>query len=224
MAKSKIIKEFANNEISLEVALNRLIIIASDIENDELAQWAENELNGYHEASKLPVYRIIENTRFLYSGINGNLNVTNAPLQLTEIIGADKLDDKFYIFDGVESLISFVNSQNKYEYAKDLTAYAGIVRAKTGVLCTLIKQVIPINEIVNIISTIKSKLLKVLIALDKEYGCLDKLDIDITHKDPKKVRKINSIIINYIYEDRSIKIGDKNRIDSTDIQSGEKHG
>jgi len=41
MAKSKVIKELANNEISLEVALNRLLIIASDIENDELAQWAE---------------------------------------------------------------------------------------------------------------------------------------------------------------------------------------
>ena len=44
MAKSKVIKELASNEISLEVALNRLLIIASDIENDELAQWVENEL------------------------------------------------------------------------------------------------------------------------------------------------------------------------------------
>lgn len=38
MAKSKVIKELASNEISLEVALNRLLIIASDIENDELAR------------------------------------------------------------------------------------------------------------------------------------------------------------------------------------------
>ena len=63
----------------------------------------------------------------------------------------------------------------------------------------------------------------ILIKLDKEYGCLDDLDIDITEKDPEEVRKINAMIINYIFEDRSIKIGDKNRIDRTEIKSGENH-
>ena len=62
------------------------------------------------------------------------------------------------------------------------------------------------------------------IKLDKEYGCLDELDIDITEKDPEEVRKINAMIINYIFEDRSIKIGDKNRIDGTEIRGGENHG
>ncbi len=38
MAKSKIIKELANKEISIEVELNRLLIIASDIDNKELIQ------------------------------------------------------------------------------------------------------------------------------------------------------------------------------------------
>lgn len=46
MAKSKIIKELANKEISIEVELNRLLIIASDIDNKELIQWAKNESNG----------------------------------------------------------------------------------------------------------------------------------------------------------------------------------
>ena len=48
--------------------------------------------------------------------------------------------------------------------------------------------------------------------------------IDITEKDPEEVRKINATIINYIFEDRSIKIGDKNRIDGTKIGNGENHG
>lgn len=37
MAKSTIIKELANNQISMEVALQRLMIIASDLENEELS-------------------------------------------------------------------------------------------------------------------------------------------------------------------------------------------
>ena len=41
------IKQLANNEIDLEVALSRLMIIASDINNEELYKWAESELNGY---------------------------------------------------------------------------------------------------------------------------------------------------------------------------------
>lgn len=44
MAKSKIIKDLANNQISIEVALQRLMIIASDLDNEELLAWAEAEL------------------------------------------------------------------------------------------------------------------------------------------------------------------------------------
>lgn len=38
----------------------------------------------------------------------------------------------------------------------------------------------------NVISAIKSKLIKALIKLDKEFGCLDELDVDITKKTLKK--------------------------------------
>lgn len=219
MAKSKVIKELASNEISLEVALNRLLIIASDIENEELAQWVENELNGYPAGAELPAYREVDNTYIVYSGINGRFQVKNAPLPLYEILGVDKEQYSFRIFDGVNSLTTQMTGE--YKYGSDLTALAGIIRAKTGISCTSITQLVPQNAIENIISAIKSKLLKVLIKLDKEYGCLDELDIDITEKDPEEVRKINATIINYIFEDRSIKIGDKNRIDGTEIESGE---
>ena len=99
MAKSKVIKELASNEISLEVALNRLLIIASDIENDELAQWVENELNGYSDGAELPAYRVIDNTHFVYSGINGRFKVENAPLPFLEILGVDKREYSFNILD-----------------------------------------------------------------------------------------------------------------------------
>lgn len=49
MAKSKILKEVANNEISVEIALRRLYIIASDLEDDALITWIDKELNGYSE-------------------------------------------------------------------------------------------------------------------------------------------------------------------------------
>lgn len=141
MAKSKVIKELASNEISLEVALNRLLIIASDIENDELAQWVENELNGYSDDAELPAYRVIDNTRFVYSGINGRFSVENAPLPFLEILGLDKKNYVFNILDGVNSLTSLI--EGKYEYGRDLTAMAGAVRAKTGMLVHLSDNLFP---------------------------------------------------------------------------------
>ena len=46
MAKSKILKELANNEVPLDVALKRLLIICDDLDYKELFSWAEKELNG----------------------------------------------------------------------------------------------------------------------------------------------------------------------------------
>ena len=65
-------------------------------------------------------------------------------------------------------------------------------------------------------------LLKVLIQLDKSYGCLDDLDIDISGKTPEEITRINAIINNYIFTDNSVHIGDKNKIENTDVLTGEK--
>lgn len=65
MVKSKVIKELANNEISLEVALNRLLIISSDINNEELALLAEKELSGYLTDDVVPDYRVVKYTQIV---------------------------------------------------------------------------------------------------------------------------------------------------------------
>lgn len=60
MAKSKILKELASNQTSLDVVLSRLIIIASDIEDIKLQEWALNELNGYSKNENVPEYRQLQ--------------------------------------------------------------------------------------------------------------------------------------------------------------------
>ena len=55
----------------MEVALQRLMIIASDLGNEELLTWTETELQGYSPSDTLPEYRNIHSTYFVYSGING---------------------------------------------------------------------------------------------------------------------------------------------------------
>lgn len=212
MAKSKIIKELANNSISLDVALSRLFIIASDISNDKLQQWAECELHGYG-GNKLPEYRYAKNTVFKYSGINGRYEVKNAPLPFLELIKT-KDPTSFYlpIPDGISTIEGFVNSPASGEIGRDLTWAAGMVYEKSGIQCYSIKQLVPSNVLEGVLNTVKMLLLKVFIKLDKTYGCLDDLDIDTDSIPPEKIAETNTIINEYIYVDNSIKLGDKNKI------------
>lgn len=222
MAKSKIIKELANNNISLEVALNRLFIIASDIGNDELQQWAECELHGYGE-NKLPEYRYAKNTVFRYSGINGNYKVTDAPLPLLEMMKAED-PAMFYlpIPDGISTIEGFVNNPTGNEVGRDLTWAAGMVYKMSGIQCYSIKQIVPINIFEGVLNSVKMLLMKIFIKLDKTYGCIDELDIDTEIISPEEVTETNTIINKYIYVDNSINIGDKTKIEGSDILSGGK--
>lgn len=225
MAKSKVIKELANNEISLEVAINRLLIISSDINNENLAWWAEKELNGYSNEDVFPAYRIVRDSMFRYSGINGRMQAKNAPLPLRELLKGKGEDTSMFdmkIFDGIKTIEGFINNDGDLQYGKDLTWAAPFVYQMTGIQCYSITQVIPINVLEKTLNHIKTMLLKVFIQLDKSYGCLDNLDIDISEKTLEEVKKINSIINNYIFTDNSVHIGDKNRIEDTDIFTGER--
>lgn len=218
MAKSKIIKELANNKISLEVALNRLLIIASDINNAALQSWAEKELNGYN-GECVPKYRIVKNAPIKYSGISGNFKITNAPLLLQELFDEDK-SELFHVnvTDSIGTIERYINGKERNKMCRDLTLFANFVYQKTGIQCSSITQVIPDNSFENILSTMKTTLMKVFIQLDKTYGCLDDLDIDITAVETSVVEKSNKIINNYIFIDNSVCIGDDNKIVDSNIK------
>lgn len=226
MAKSTIIKELANNQISMEVALQRLLIIASDLDNEELSAWAEAELRGYSQTDTLPEYRNIQSIHFIYSGINGSFKVTNCPFTFTNVL-EDILSDIYNvpIMDSVSSLQNFVDNPDKQSYRRDFSMLNGLVLQRTGIQCTSIYQTVPLNFLQNILSQIKTILMNIFLKLDKEYGCLDNLDVDTTVKTPEEVEKINKVVNNYIFVDNSINVGDKNKLkDSGILGGGRGHG
>ena len=226
MAKSKIIKELANNQISMEVALQRLMIIASDLGNEELLAWAETELQGYSPNDTLPEYRNVRSIHFAYSGINGNYKVTNCPFTFTSVL-EEELSDIYNvpILDSVSSLQNFIDNPEKQSYRRDFSMLNGYVLQRTGLQCTSIYQTVPLNFLQKIVSQIKTILMNVFLKLDKEYGCLDDLDVDTTAKTPDEVEAINKVVNNYIFIDNSINVGDKNKLKGSGIFGGGKgHG
>lgn len=209
MAKSKIIKELANKEISLEVAFNKLLIIASDIGNTDLIDWATNELNGYSNDSKIPKYREGKMGHIVYSGINGHLQVRNQPLPLS-VFDKEILDYiKVNYFDQDIATIGRFAFGNNGKIGLDLTELAGNVYKNSSIQCISISMKFPKEMFLGILSVIRTKLLKIFIELDKNFGCLDNLDIDTNGR---KLKEINNKLNIIIYEDNSVTIGDGNKL------------
>lgn len=70
----------------------------------------------------------------------------------------------------------------------------------------------------NILDKIKTKLLNIFNELEKQYGNLDDYYIDF--KNTKKEKEVNKIIVNIIYTDNSVSIGDKNKIENSTVGVG----
>ena len=166
MAKSKIIKNLVNDEVDIDQSLYRLLIIANDLDDVKLIQWVENELNGYNSPDCVPKYRVISGIDIKYSGINGNFQVENQPLTLFSFPKEHRNDLKEYkMIESIKTISDIVKSGEKL--SRDLTFFAGDIAKNIGIKCFSITgycNMIAIGE-----SIIKTKTLKVLMRLEKEF-------------------------------------------------------
>ena len=214
MAKSTIIKQLVNNEISITVVLRRIYVLANDIGNDEVKEWASLELNGYKKSEQLPDYRVFDSCKLLYTGINGPYNVTEQPLSLTWL---DPKTIKAITTHRITAPISEVEknaSSTDSFFGIDRSYLAGEVYKHTddginGIRCLSIQQVIPIARFARIINSITNIALDTLLELDRVYGKLDDLDIG-SEKIGKKEKTDLFNNLNCIITGKTIKVNNSN--------------
>ncbi|MDN5479134.1 MAG: hypothetical protein L0G39_19585 [Chryseobacterium sp.] len=205
MAKSKILKELASNQTSLDVVLSRLIIIASDIEDIKLQEWALNELNGYSKNENVPEYRQLQG-ELIYSGINGPLMVNKLHLDIG-FLDKDFQEivlQPFVVSNGISLLLSGL--ENGEIFSKDMTflssqVYKNSATITGAIQATNIALVFNKAQIQNIISNVRTKLLQIFLELDKNYGNLDELDVSQQIDD---IDSVKQTIHQIIYQDNSI--------------------
>lgn len=205
MAKSKILKELASNQTSLDVVLSRLIIIASDIEDIKLQEWALNELNGYSKNENVPEYRQLQG-ELIYSGINGHLMVNKLHLDIG-FLDKDFQEivlQPFVVSNGISLLLSGL--ENGEIFSKDMTflssqVYKNSATITGAIQATNIALVFNKAQIQNIISNVRTKLLQIFLELDKNYGNLDELDVSQQIDD---IDSVKQTIHQIIYQDNSI--------------------
>lgn len=203
MAKSTIIKQLVNNEVSLTVVLNRIYVLADDIGNQEVKDWVSHELMGYSDENQLPEYRVFSSCTLRYSGQNGTYVVNDYPLPLSYLsiqtinkISQHKINAPLFEIENnakdVDGLL-----------ALDRTDLAGEVQknSRVGLLsvdCLAIRQVIPSTMFARIVNAISRIALDLLLELESVYGKLDDLDIGsekINETDRKQLdENLNCII------------------------------
>ena len=225
MAKSKIIKELVNEEITLSVALKRLIVLANDLNDLELKSWAEKEYKGYLAEDELPEYRYLTSSNFTYSGINGRVQVNNQPLDTGFITPKYLKDMKINkILEPISTIEqkSTLEDQSMYIDRSYLSGdvFNNSTDGYSGIQCTSIRQNFTSTQFKSIIETVNSKVLDILLKLDKEFGNLDDLDIGSEKNTKEEIDNIKQDIKVIIFGDKaniknSSLITDSLKVDNT---------
>ena len=229
MAKSKIIKDLANDEVDLYTALKRTKVLLQDLNNEDILKWVNYEIEGYPDDENLPDYRIVPGQ--LYgSYIKGSMvmhmkyqNVT-LPLGNMEKEYKDALSS-VRIYQSIETVKEMIKGDNTISAVipPDLFGYIATANNDPYMIISsaYIKGSKP--QIINIFSKVTSKLLDILSLLEKEFGNLDELDIDVDNKTEEELKGICDKLQVIIYNDNSVTIGNNNKLkDSTIATSIEK--
>lgn len=228
MAKSKIIKDLANNSVSIITALKRTKVLLSEFGNDELISWINNEISGYPDGVELPDYRCVKGNivgSYFKGSLASHVTWTNVPIPLGKMPHEQKeklLNISFR--EGIESLKILLNDSSEKEsrLGKPVPAdyYPYIAKCNNDLYMMIISARVEIGyqNVQNIISVVENRLLDILIYLEKEFGNLDELDLDVDSKSREEKENIINKLQIIIYDQR-VKIGDGNTIKGSKIAS-----
>ena len=178
------------------------MVITNSLENEELNDWIEGELNGYSNSDDIPDYR--KNIRYIirYSGINGSFQVNNNVLP--ESLFTKEIKEALrsrVITSGIKTIEKAVSGE--FNVSFDLIELAPIVYKKSDymITCMKLEQVIDKTSFLEILSNVKTKLISILLRLEKEFGNLDNLDIDVGLKNDIELENLNDSISKTLYHD-----------------------
>ena len=229
MAKSKIIKDLANGEVNTITALKRAKVLVSALNNAEISKWLDYEITGYPENATIPSYRKVQGSligSYFKGSMASHMTWTNVSLPLGEM--PDEIKEallRVEFQNGVESLKTLAEKSQAAgtEISKSIPAdfFPAIARFNNDpyMIITSARVVVGEHIISNIFSVVENKLLDMLMILEKEFGCLDELDIDTTTKSEEEIEAVNNRILVLVFNDNSVTIGDGNKIKGTTIAS-----
>ncbi|MCP1185042.1 hypothetical protein [Paenibacillus sp. 1781tsa1] len=218
MSRSQLLKDLVSGSITLENILLRLKIILSDLENEWIMEWVNGELEGFGEEDNLPKYRMLTGVPTGTFIVNGRAKYTNSQVPIESLLTLEEIEEiiTIYLRDSVSTLQSILNSDKQGKYGKQIPTYECHYISKPHLQIASMNIVIPHNQLTDIVLKVKTKLLDVIMELEKRFTDLDELDIKSQIQNDEAKEIIVNIIGQIIYEG-SIDIGDNNHVKNSRI-------
>ncbi|NEU31936.1 hypothetical protein GN156_14275 [bacterium LRH843] len=216
MARSQLLKDAVSGKEGIENILLRLKVILSDLDNESIMNWVNGELEGYKDKDNIPPYRIFKGSITGTYLINFTTKYTNQPVPLEFLIPKEKIEElrAIKMTDSIAAIQNMLQGENKENYGAVIpTAYCHSISTDELQIAGM-RLNLASNQLEGIVSRVKSKLVEVIMELEKEFQNLDELDIRTQIEEKKSAKQVIYNIENIIY-DESIKVGDKNKMNKS---------
>lgn len=232
MAKSKIILDLANSSVDTMTALKRAKVLLLELGNDKLLEWVNCEIAGYPSDAELPEYRVVQGNlmgSYFKGSMANHMKWNNVSLPLGKM--PNEIRDRILnvsFHEGVDALKKLLESADDEERQLGATLPAEffpiIAKCNNDPYMNIISARVVIGSqfVQNIFSVIENKLLDIFMILEKEFGNLDSLDIDVSGKSEEELHKISERMVVVIYNDNRVTVGNGNKIKDSNIASSIK--
>lgn len=218
MENSKVILDLVTDNKPLSDVLFRLKLLLSKFDDDSILSWVNNEITGYSNDSAVPEYRNIQGIircdimqGFQYYQ-NVYLPISYSDSNILKIITLAFKES----VAAIETITK--NDDGKYVSILQNTVYPYLQKYVNGYIQNA-QLVFSKHNFSDVYSSIKNKVLDILLLLEKKLGNLDSYDIVVNDNQKSE---IIPTIIKIVYEDNSIKIGSNNNISKSDIIGGKQ--
>jgi len=218
MSRSQLLKDIVSGQVQIENILWRLKVILSDLGNDLIMNWVNGELQGYKKEETVPKYRILKGHPIGTYLVNGVHQYTNALVPLEYLLPEDRIDNlkRLEARESIATIQNVLNGENRENYAKTVdTSFCHFI-SNDELQIVGMRVAFASNQLDEIVSNVKSKLVDIVMELEKQFDDLDNLDIksQLEENYSNKEKAVYNIV-NII--DDSINIGDKNRFSKSTL-------
>lgn len=193
-----------NNSIS--TALRRAQVLAYRLKINEFKNWVESELNGYQDKlDKLPDYRRCSSViiKGSFSGVTGIANNVEIPISH---LSKDKIERfrEVSLFQGIKAYESIIEDKSNGTVSQHIPVdiamsfFSGVYQ---GMQCISARMEFPKSALVELLDTVRNRLLSFVLELQSEFPNLTSSDEKLSDIPSERAQ---SIFNYYIYGDNSI--------------------
>ncbi|MCF7625525.1 hypothetical protein CQ056_28205 [Peribacillus simplex] len=214
MARSQLLKDIVGGQVSIENILLRLKIILTDLDNEPIMNWINGELQGYKNEEDVPKYRILKGTPKGTFVVNSVVQYTNANVPLHNLITDEMYDSliTLNVKNSITSIQNILNGENRDNFAKSISTELSHAMSTMQVQITGMSIRYTSLDLEAMVSNVKSKLVDIVMELEKQFDNLDDMDIKDQIEESSSKRDQAVYNIEQIIYEGSIEIGDKNKI------------